>query len=75
MHSRDHKGNDLPSGKEHIAVTTPLFILYSWNYELFRTALDSYLTAGFGSCIIIVDNSADRRVYNDHQVNVCANPS
>ncbi|CAL5224061.1 g6686 [Coccomyxa viridis] len=46
-----------------------LFILYSWNYELLRTALQAYVAAGWGPHTIIIDNSSDRRLVDDHLVN------
>lgn len=42
-----------------------VFIMFTWNFDLFRSSLQTYLAAGLGPCIIIIDNSKDRRILND----------
>lgn len=54
--------------KSQPEVTSALFILYSWNYDLFWSSLQSYKAAGFGRRIIVIDNSYDRRIVNDAAV-------
>lgn len=51
----------LPFPDHHFAV----FIIFSWNYEIFWTSLQTYLAAGWGKRIIIIDNSPDRLILND----------
>lgn len=46
-------------------VTCAAFIMYSWNFDLFWTSLQSYLAAGLGPRLIVIDNSAGRRIVND----------
>jgi len=53
---------------EHPEVTSAVFILFSWNYDLFWTSLQSYVAAGLGRRIIVIDNSHNRRVLNDAAV-------
>ena len=48
----------MPFPDRHFAV----FIVYSWNFEVFWTSLQTYLAAGWGRRLIIIDNSADRRI-------------
>lgn len=48
--------------------STPVFILYSWNFDLFWTSLQTYVAAGWGPYLVIVDNSQDRRVLHDAKV-------
>jgi hypothetical protein len=45
-----------------------LFILFSWNYDLFWSSLQSYQAAGWGPRIVVVDNSERRRIVNDAAV-------
>ncbi|KAK9901354.1 hypothetical protein WJX75_008200 [Coccomyxa subellipsoidea] len=45
----------------HFAV----FIIFSWNYELFWSSLQTYMAAGWGKRVIIIDNSPDRIILND----------
>jgi hypothetical protein len=45
-----------------------LFVIYSWNYEVLLTALQSYAAAGLRQATIVVDNSADRRIVGDAAV-------
>ena len=45
-----------------------LFILFSWNHPLLRTALQAYVAAGLGPHIFIIDNSPDKHVMNDRPV-------
>ena len=52
---------ELPFPGRHFAI----FIIFSWNYELFRTSLDTYLAACWGKRVIILDNSMDRIILND----------
>ena len=53
--------SELPFPDRHFAV----FIIFSWNYELLRTSLDTYMAAGWGKRVIILDNSMDRIILND----------
>lgn len=45
-----------------------LFVIYSWNYEVLVTSVRSYVEAGLGAHLIILDNSPDRRIVNDEVV-------
>ena len=45
-----------------------VFILFSWNFDLFWTSLQTYVTAGWGPRLTIIDNSKDRKVLNDPKV-------
>ena len=45
-----------------------VFILFSWNFDLFWTSLQTYVAAGWGPRLIIIDNSKDRKVLNDPKV-------
>jgi hypothetical protein len=49
-------------------VTCALFILFSWNYDLFLTSLQTYRAAGWARRIIVVDNSEGHRLLHDPQV-------
>ena len=49
-------------------VTCALFILFSWNYDLFLTSLQTYKAAGWARRIIVVDNSEGHRLMHDPQV-------
>ena len=42
-----------------------VFIIFSWNYELFWSSLQTYMAAGWGKRVIIIDNSPDRIILND----------
>lgn len=46
-------------------VTCALFILYSWNYDLFWTSLQTYEAAGWTRRIIVIDNSDGHRLVHD----------
>ena len=52
---------ELPFPGRHFAV----FIIFSWNYELFRTSLDTYVAAGWGKRLIIIDNTLRKSIVND----------
>lgn len=52
---------ELPFPRHHFAV----FIIFSWNYEMFRASLQTYLAAGWGKRIIIIDNSPNRLIMDD----------
>ncbi|BDA45278.1 hypothetical protein COCOBI_07-0650 [Coccomyxa sp. Obi] len=56
---------ELPFPRHHFAV----FIIFSWNYEMFWASLQTYLAAGWGKRIIIIDNSPNRLIVNDPGVN------
>ena len=45
-----------------------VFILFSWNFDLFWTSLQTYVAAGWGPRLIIIDNSKDRKVLSDPKV-------
>ena len=45
-----------------------VFILFSWNYDLFWTSLKTYVAAGWGPHLIIIDNSKGRRILKDAKV-------
>ncbi|EIE20118.1 hypothetical protein COCSUDRAFT_57844 [Coccomyxa subellipsoidea C-169] len=45
-------------------ITCAVFILFSWNYELFLTSLQTYEAAGYARRIIVVDNSDSHRLVN-----------
>ena len=45
-----------------------VFILFSWNFDLFWTSLQTYVAAGWSPRLIIIDNSKDRKVLNDPKV-------
>ncbi|KAK9901254.1 hypothetical protein WJX75_002645 [Coccomyxa subellipsoidea] len=51
----------LPFPEHNFAV----FIIFSWNYELFWSSLQTYMAAGWGKRVIIIDNSPDRIILND----------
>jgi hypothetical protein len=51
-------------------VTSVLFILFSWNYDMFWSSLQSYEAAGWGRRIVVIDNSDSRRIVNDVAVRV-----
>ena len=51
----------LPFPDRHFAV----FMIYSWNYELFWTSLQTYMAAGWGRRVIVLDNSLYKTVLND----------
>ena len=51
----------MPFPGRHFAV----FIIYSWNFEVFWTSLQTYLAAGWGKRLIIIDNSMNRRIVED----------
>lgn len=62
-------GKDLASARRQDPLaTSALFILYSWNYDLLRTALQAYVAAGWGPRIIVIDNSSDKRILHDSPV-------
>ena len=42
-----------------------MFIIYSWNFPLFWSSLQSYMAAGWGKRVIVLDNSASKRVLRD----------
>ena len=42
-----------------------MFIIYSWNFPLFWSALQSYMAAGWGKRVVVLDNSATKRVLRD----------
>ena len=46
-------------------VTCAVFILFSWNYDLFWTSLQTYEAAGWTRRIIVIDNSDGRRLLHD----------
>ncbi|CAL8471124.1 g10666 [Coccomyxa elongata] len=46
-----------------------VFIIFSWNYKLFWSSLQTFVAAGWGKRIIIIDNSPNRLVVNDSGVN------
>ena len=52
---------ELPFPRHHFAV----FIIFSWNLEMFWASLQTYLAAGWGKRIVIIDNSPNRVVVND----------
>ena len=52
-------------------LTCAVFILFSWNYDVFWTSLQTYRAAGWGRRIIIIDNSADKRILHDDRVRSC----
>lgn len=54
-------GAPMPFPDRHFAV----FIIFSWNFPLFWTSLQTYMAAGWGRRVIILDNSPDHRVLND----------
>ena len=49
-----------------------VFILFSWNFDLFWTSLQTYVAAGWGPRLIIIDNSKDRKVLKDPKVRMPA---
>ena len=53
-------------------LTSAVFILFSWNYDLFWTSLQTYVAAGWGPRLVIIDNSKSRRVLNDAKVSLHA---
>lgn len=52
---------ELPFPRHHFAV----FIIFSWNYEMFWASLQTYLAAGWGRRIVVIDNSPNRLIVND----------
>ncbi len=42
-----------------------VFIIFSWNYKLFWSSLQTFVAAGWGKRIIIIDNSPNRLIVND----------
>ena len=46
-------------------VTVALFILHTWNFDMFWSSLHSYVAAGLGPRTIVIDNSASREALND----------
>ena len=54
-------GAPMPFPDRHFAV----FIIFSWNFPLFWTSLQTYMAAGWGRRVIILDNSVDHRILND----------
>ena len=54
-------GAPMPFPDRHFAV----FIIFSWNFPLFWTSLQTYMAAGWGRRVIILDNSPDHRILND----------
>ena len=50
-----------PYPSRHFAV----FIIFSWNYDMFLLSLRSYMAAGWGRRIVIIDNSKDARLTKD----------
>lgn len=78
---RPSTGGSLDSVQGQLAVpksgvdpglTSAVFILFSWNYDLFWTSLQTYVAAGWGPRLIIIDNSKSRRVLNDAKVSLHA---
>ena len=76
-HRRPSTGGSQEPVQEHLAVpkrgvdpglTSAVFILFSWNYDLFWTSLQTYVAAGWGPRLIIIDNSKSRRMLNDAKV-------
>ena len=63
---------DTACGLGRPGVTCAAFIMYSWNFDLFWSSLQSYLAAGLGPKLIIIDNSAGRRIVNDAQASPTA---
>ena len=57
-------GASLPPPGQHFA----LFVIFSWNYDVLVTAIASYIAAGFGETIIIIDNSPDSQIASDDKV-------
>lgn len=53
--------DQLPFPEHHFAV----FIIYSWNLEMFWSSLQTYMAAGWGKRVIIIDNSPDRHIVHD----------
>ncbi|BDA45364.1 hypothetical protein COCOBI_07-1510 [Coccomyxa sp. Obi] len=49
--------------------TCAVFILFSWNYDLFWTSLQTYDAAGWTRRIIVIDNSDGHRLLHDPKVN------
>jgi len=54
-------GAPMPFPDRHFAV----FIIFSWNFPLFWSSLQTYMAAGWGKRVIILDNSADHRILHD----------
>lgn len=42
-----------------------LFVIYAWNYEVLLTAVRSYVAAGFGKSLIILDNTSNSTLLAD----------
>ena len=62
---------DTSCSAQQPGLTCAVFILFSWNYDLFWTSLQTYMAAGWGRRIVIVDNSADKRIVHDARVPTC----
>jgi hypothetical protein len=69
-HEAEHKTSIDTAVPGHPEFSSALILLYTWNYELFWTSLQSYLVGGLGPHIIIIDNSEDARIVNDAKVAV-----
>ena len=63
---------DIPKSTLQPGLTSAVFILFSWNYDLFFTSLETYVAAGWGPRLIIIDNSKSRRVLSDAKVRLLA---
>lgn len=48
--------------------TAAVFIIFSWNYDLFWTSLQTYEAAGWSRRIIVIDNSDGHRLLHDPKV-------
>ena len=59
-------------GARQVDQSSAVFILFSWNYDLFWTSLQTYVAAGWGARLVIIDNSKDRKVLNDSKVRMSA---
>ena len=42
-----------------------LFVIYAWNYEVLLTVIRSYVAAGFGKNLIILDNTSNSTLLGD----------
>ena len=58
----------LKADAQQLDQKSAVFILFSWNFDLFWTSLQTYVAAGWGPRLIIIDNSKDRKVLNDPKV-------
>ena len=54
-------GAPMPFPERHFAV----FIIFSWNFPLFWSSLQTYMAAGWGKRVIILDNSINHRILKD----------